>query len=210
MTSQSVPNDVEQRRAESTDAAWISVATPLAAPALSALCRDLETLYRLNPCLVFRSWETTGKDVYHTEFHNLSNEQNVAVDFTVIPGPADGITVTYGQGIKKRTLFAIEPYNTGSRLVITDDYEKLPPSERATRLKEVDKSLNAWGKSLYNYFRRYHHWSWLAPWRWYMRRLWIPMTPSARRITWIITVITLAEFVFFLLVLMIFLIEWGR
>lgn len=196
--------------ADSKDAAWVTITTPFIASELAELCHNLETLYRVNPCLTFRSWQTLGNNRYHAEYRNLSNNQEVVVDMTVVPESGYGFTVEYGRGIKKRTMFVIEAAGTGSRLVITDDYEHLSEEERTKRLQEVDKSLAVWGEGLHTYFKRFKRWSWLAPWRWYMRRLWIPMTPSARRITWMITLITAAEFVFFLLVLAIYLVEQGR
>ncbi len=44
-------------------------------------------------------------------------------------------------------------------------------------------------------------------WRWYIRRVWVPMKPSARRIVWLLYLITVVEFFFFLFVLLIYLIE---
>ena len=74
----------------------------------------------------------------------------------------------------------------------------------------MDKSLTAWAEALRLYFLRLRRWSWLPGWRWYIRRVWMPMKPSARRIVWFIYLITVAEFFFFLFVLLIFLIERGN
>ena len=68
----------------------------------------------------------------------------------------------------------------------------------------------AWADALRLYFLRRRRWSWLPGWRWYIRRVWMPMKPSARRIVWFIYLITVAEFFFFLFVLLIFLIERGN
>lgn len=70
----------------------------------------------------------------------------------------------------------------------------------------MDKSLQAWGVALRAYFLRLKRWSWLPGWRWYMRRVWVPMKPSSRRIAWLLCLITAVEF-FFLFVLLIYLIE---
>ena len=59
--------------------------------------------------------------------------------------------------------------------------------------REAGRSLHAWGVALNEYFKRH------APWRWYMRHVWTLMKPSARRITYIILLITLAELALFAL-----------
>jgi hypothetical protein len=81
----------------------------------------------------------------------------------------------------------------GSLLVVTDVYEGGTAAERRARGGEVDLSLNAWGRALHDYLRLWSRWSWLGPWRWYMRRAWQPMTPSARRIVWMIWVVSAFE-----------------
>ena len=65
--------------------------------------------------------------------------------------------------------------------------------ERRARAGEIDLSLNAWGRALHSYFGAWARWRWLGPWRWYMRRVWQPMKPSARRIVWMIWVISAFE-----------------
>ena len=60
------------------------------------------------------------------------------------------------------------------------------------------------------YFKRMKRWSWLPGWRWYIHRVWVPMKPSARRIVWLLYLITVAEFFFFLFVLLIFVLEQDR
>jgi hypothetical protein len=122
-----------------------------------------------------------------------------------------GVVVTYSDGLKRSTALAVEPADRGgSRLRITDDYSGWSEAERQARLAEVDRSLPQWGRDLYLYFRRWHRWSWLAPWRWYMTRVWIRMKPSARRITRWVLWITLAEFAAFLVVFAVFVLERSR
>ncbi len=191
----------------SRDAAWVTIPVPQDADTLARLCRDIEAVLRTNPYLYFSDWKQTGPSAYHAEFENQSNQQKVSVDFEVVPGPGRGLTINYASGIKKRTIFTIEPAATGSTLTIADDYEGLTDAERAARAGEADKSLHAWGVALRAYLLRLKRWSWLPGWRWYIRRVWIPMKPSARRIVWLLYLITLVEFLFFLFVLLIYLIE---
>ena len=191
----------------SRDAAWVTVPVPQSADELARHCRDVEVLFRINPYLYFSVWRRTGPDRYHAEFENHSNQQKLSVDMEVVSGPGQGFTVNYAGGLKRRTVFTLEPAASGSRLTITDDYEGLPAAERTARASEVDKSLHAWGVALRAYFLRQKRWSWLPGWRWYIRRVWVPMKPSARRIVWLLYLITVVEFCFFLLVLLIYLIE---
>lgn len=186
----------------SSDAAWVSLPTPLALPVLQELCRDIEVIFRLNPFYYFQSWIKTGPADYSLEFENQSNQTKNAVNIQLTE-TVEGFTVTYDQGLKKRTVFTLEAAAEGSRLTVTDDYEGIPESERAQRLLEVDRSLQAWGEALRLYFLRQKRWAWLPGWRWYMRRVWIPMKPSARRIVWMLYLITAAEFALFVLLILI-------
>ncbi len=204
------PGQTPRLPTDSQDVAWVMIPAPQSPEELAAYCRDVEALFRVNPYLYFSAWRQTGPASYHAEFENQSNGQKLAVDFDVTPGPGSGLTVTYRQGIKKRTFFTIEAHGTGSRLLVTDDYEALPAAEREARLQEVDKSLKAWGEALRVYFVRLRRWSWVPGWRWYLRRVWMPMKPSARRIVWLLFLITVVEFLFFLFVLLIYVIEQNK
>jgi hypothetical protein len=61
------------------------------------------------------------------------------------------------------------------------------------RAGEVDLSLNAWGRRLHDYLKQWARWHRVAPWRWYIRRVWQPMKPSARRIVWRIWMVSAFE-----------------
>jgi len=191
------------------DASWVSVDTPLELPALRDFCGDTERLFRINPYLEFQAWQRSGADGYHARFRNLSNQQTVALDMRIERVSPDEFAVVYRDGIKARTHFALEPTAAGSRVTITDDYSRLPDAERAQHIDEVDKSLNAWGWALHEYLRHEQRWGRFAPWRWYMRRWWLPMTPRARRITYMLVLITAAELVLVLLVALIYWIEFA-
>lgn len=189
------------------DRAWVTVPTTLSSEALREFCRDLERLYRINPYIEFRIWKETAPGQIHTEFRNLSNKQDYSLDLTLVPESDSAFSVHYTQGVKATTRFEIQPTGLGSSLTITDDYSRLSAEERAQRLDEVDKSLPAWGQAIFDYLRRHQRWGWIAPWRWYMRRVWMPMKPSARRIVWLLYLITVAEFFFFVFVALIWWLE---
>ncbi len=200
---------MNQERADlPRDASWVIVDTPLSLPALREFCTDIERLLRINPYLEFERWQRAGADGFHASFRNLSNQQSVTLDLRIERESDDAFTLLYRAGIKARTRFVLEPAGAGSRLSITDDYAGLPPAEREQRLHEVDKSLTAWGWALHEYLRREQRWGRYASWRWYMRRWWLPMTPRARRITYMLVLLTAAELVLILLVATIYWIEF--
>lgn len=196
--------------APAEDKAWVKIETPLSPAALREFCGNLERLYRINPALQFRVWQPCGSDRYHAEWRNLSNGCDESLDLQLVPESEWTLRVDYAEGLKALTRFTIEPAPGGAGLTITDDYDRLPEAERTARLDEVDRSLPHWGRGIQRYLLRQHRWGWFPPWRWFMRRLWLPMTPSGRRIVWWLWVITLAEFAFFLFVLVIYVIERSR
>ncbi len=203
-------SESEQAPIDSTDAAWVTIKTSLSPDALMGFSKDIEALVRANPYYVFKSWRESTQGHHRLQFRNLSNKQEIDVEMEVQEGPDRKFTLVYGSGLKKSTTFTIEPDDTGSILTIADDYAHLEESERESRLAEVDKSLPAWGEALFVYFKRIKRWSWLPGWRWYMRRFWTPMSPSSRRIVWMLYLITVVEFAFFLFVLLIYVLEQSR
>lgn len=186
------------------DAAWVVIETPLPSADLAAFCRDIERLYRINPYLEFRHWRPIAPGAFAVAFRNLSNQRELSLQLTLEPAAKGDFTVRYERGIKRSTRFVIEPIAAGSRLKITDEYDAAPGAD----IGEVDRSLHAWGVALGEYLQRERRWAWCAPWRWYMQRVWVPMKPSARRITFMILLVTLAEIALLVLVLAIYWIEY--
>jgi len=185
------------------DAAWVVIETPLSPGDLAAFCSDLERLYRINPYLEFGRWRGTAPGAFAVAFRNLSNQREFELLLALERTSASDFTVRYDRGVKRSTRFEIEPAATGSRLRITDEYHGTAAADTG----EVDKSLRAWGVALRDYLLREQRWGRCAPWRWYMRRVWVPMKPSARRITFIILMVTLAEIALIALVFAIYWIE---
>jgi len=95
--------------------------------------------------------------------------------------------------VKKKTVLQFEPSAEGSRLTIIDDYAGLSEKQRQEHLHEVDKSLNNWADYLQRYLVLWQRWSRFTLWRWYMCRVWQPMKPTGRRITYILLWITVLE-----------------
>jgi hypothetical protein len=192
------------------DAAWVTIETPFDAAELRSFLDDVERLYRINSLLVFEDWRQTGETGYRLRAKNLSNGRLLDTELDV-EATSDGITVRYSEGLKAATRFRVEPQPDGSaKLIVTDDYSGTAPDEREARIDEVDKSLVEWGRNLHRYLHQWKKWSWAPGWKFYMRRVWQPMKPMARRICFILIVVTAAEFVLFLLVFAIFWLELDK
>ena len=189
------------------DAAWVTIETPFAAGELRSFLDDVERLYRINSLLVFEDWHQTDETRYRLRAENLSNGRLLDTELGV-DATEDGIAVRYSDGLKTATRFRVEPRTDGpAKLIVTDDYSGTSPDERAARIDEVDKSLVEWGRNLHRYLHQWKKWSWLPGWKFYMRRVWQPMKPMARRICFILIVVTAAEFALFLFVFAIFWLE---
>ena len=194
----------------SQDAAWVTIETPLTADALLAFCRqDVERLFRINSLLKFEEWREVAENEHHVRLRNLVNDKELEAGLQV-ESLADGLRVTYDNGLKTTTTFRVETTGGGAQLVVTDDYSSTPVEERQARTDEVDKSLVQWGHDLHRYLARWNRWSRYAPWRWYMARVWQPMTPLARRVVFLLIVITAMEFAVFLMVMAIFVLELDK
>lgn len=191
------------------DAAWVTIPTRLPVAEVVDFCRDIERLLRINSMYEFEDWHETGPDSYAMKIHNLSNGQTLEVPFSVVRH-ADGVELVYGAGLKARTRFKVEPGPQGANLIVTDDYAGTPMTERESRAAEIDKSLVYWGNDLHRYLEQWRRWSAFRVWRWYMARVWQPMKPRARRVAFMVIVITALEFVAFLAVFLIFAMEWQR
>lgn len=194
----------------STDAAWVTIETPLTADALLAFCReDVERLFRINSLLKFEEWRHVAENEHHVRLRNFVNDKELETGLQVEP-LADGLRITYDNGLKTATTFRVEGKGGSARLVVTDDYSGTPAGERGARTDEVDQSLVQWGHDLHRYLARWNRWSRYAPWRWYMTRVWQPMTPMARRVVFLLIVITAMEFAVFLMVMAIFVLELDK
>jgi hypothetical protein len=189
------------------DAAWVVLETTLAPAELAAFCGDLERLYRINPFLEFASWEQDAPDRFRAEVLNHSNGQRTVVAATVTRTSDRALRVDYTEGLKQSTRVEIQPAPAGSRLTITDEYG---PTGAGARDAAVDRSLHAWGVALKAYLERDRRWGWIPLLRWYMQRVWLPMKPAARRITFLVLVIGLADVILVALGFAIYWIESGR
>ena len=186
--------DISTTKAVEDDSAWASVITPLSVEALMGFCSDAERLFRINPMLVFTKWEQTSENCFAFSGQNSSQEKSFDFDFELCVSKLDdGYRFDYDKGVKSSTVIKIEAAEQGSKLTITDHYDRLPASERESLLHEVDQSITIWAEYLQKFCISWNSWSKFFLWRWYMRRIWQPMKPTARRITYMLLWITVVE-----------------
>jgi hypothetical protein len=190
----------------SADSAWVSVASDLAPARLLDLLQNPDRLMRVNSQWVFAAWESLGLERYRFRIQNRSNGQLWETEARVVRLP-DGLRLDYQTGVKASTRLRVEVADGGSRLWIIDDYARLPQPERQARIGEVDRSLPRWGQDLYRHLRAWSRWSGVAPWRWYIERVWLRMQPLSRRLVLMLVWITAAELVLFGLLIAILIAE---
>lgn len=192
------------------DSAWVTIETPFDHDGMTGYLDDVERLFRINSQLIFENWHSLGNGEYKFTAKNLSNEKTTTTRFRAAR-EGDTLTVTYTAGLKTTTTFRLEANPNGTvDLVVTDDYSGTPADEREARVDEVDKSLPQWGRDLRLYLLTWKKWARLPGFKWYMRRVWQPMRPVARRICYLLIMITLLEFVAFLMVFTIFFLELDK
>lgn len=187
---------------DSKDAAWATINTPLEVYELIAFCQDIERLFRINPMLHFKKWTVLKPNGYHFIGQNISQETPFDFDLTfTVTHLSNGLQIDYQQGLKTRTTFIVDPVLIDSkclsRLTITDSYGGGSEQQRQQHLHLVDKSITIWADYLQQYLQSWKRWSHISLWRWYMRRVWQPMKPAGRRITYIL--LWIAGFEIFLL-----------
>ncbi|MEN8213842.1 MAG: hypothetical protein ABFR19_05700 [Pseudomonadota bacterium] len=200
-----------EQRGDGRDAAWAAINTPLAEQELLSFCReDVERLFRINPYLEFRRWERLAEGRYAFSGRNISQQQpfDFEVELDVEETP-DGLRVLYRGGLKSETIFQVDASSHGSKLTIHENYPSLDEGEQEQRLGEVDQSLTTWAGDIQKFLILWKRWSWLGPWRWYMRTVWQRMKPSGRRIAYMFWWITLVEIALIVLGAGIYLAEYS-
>ena len=194
----------------SEDVAWASTNTPLTVDALNDFCTNIERLYRINPMLEFKRWESKTNYQFTFTGRNISQEQPFDFECELSASKlGNGIRIDYDRGIKSSTTFTIEPAPQGSKLTITDRYERLPAEKRRAHLNEVDKSLSIWVQYLQQYLINWQRCSRFSLCCWYMRRVWQPMKPAGRRITYSLLWITAVEITLIMFGAAIYFVEYA-
>ena len=193
------------------DKAWVEFKTPLDQVTLLEFCQDVERLFRINPYLVFKRWETISAGQYRLHAVNHSQAPAFEIDTEITVEPLqDGLEIHYSRGLKSRTRITVQELSGSSSLVIEEKYESVPESERLDRLDEVDRSLTKWAEEIQHYLLQWQRWAWFGPWRYYKKRIWQRMKPAARRITFLLLCISAVEIALIGLGLAIYLIEFRK
>lgn len=185
------------------NAAWVTIPTRLPAAELFSACHNVERLFRLNPYLRIFSWRALSKNRFEAEWENYSNEQTIKIATGIEVAQLDNeLQLKYAAGIKRKTYFRIEqPQSTnGSLLMIIDDYGDSSQSD----IQQVDKSLSAWGQAAEKFFARYYYLRHIPCADKLIDRFWIRLSPSGRRIAYILIVITAIELIALLLFVVLY------
>jgi len=189
------------------DFASVEISTPFNESWLRSFVENPQRILRINSLFEFTTFEKIDDMHWHMVGKNLSNDLPFDVTFNTKIVPS-GILLTYKGWLKTSTQLQIKKTdNNTCRLIIIDDYSGTSANERNQRIAEVDNTITQWGNDIYRYLRQWKSWSWLPGWKPYMLGFWQGMKPSTRRISFMIIAITMAEFVVFLFVFLIFWLE---
>ena len=176
------------------DAAWVAFNVPMQVDELRLFCSDVERMFRINPHLEINKWEKIGDKQYQVQGRNTSQQPSFDFDYELsIDDSQTDLRVVYKNSLKQSTSFKVEAAEQGAKLTIIDEYTKLSEEAAKARENEIDRSLEVWAKYLQRFMMTWKRWSWISPWRWYMRRVWQPMKPMSRRITYMLVWITVFE-----------------
>ena len=189
--------------------AWAEFKTPLKHGALLLFCKDIERLFRINPYLEIKTWEKAERRKHLIHVINNSQKQPFSLKTNIyITEIENGLRAQYDHGIKSVTTFEVYPYLDGSKLKITELYHSISPDDKSDAINKVDKSLTKWAEEIQNYLISWHRWSWFLPWNKYKQHIWLPMKPTARRITYMLIWISFVEVALIFLGTIIYFLEY--
>lgn len=189
--------------------AWAEFKTPISQDALLKFCYQIEQLFRINPYLDIKKWKYLEKDKFFVELINHSQDPEFRLQTKLCMSHLkDGFLIDYENGIKSSTLLQTKPADGGSKLIITEHYHSENSEKYKNKLNKVDKSLTKWAEELQIYLSDMHRWSWFLPWRIYKQRIWLPMKPSGRRISYMLIWISIIEITLIALGVIIYFLEY--
>jgi hypothetical protein len=190
-------------RAAELDVASAETTLPIAPPTVAEFIGDVGRLLRLNPLLAIECWEAEDGG-YRLVAGNESNGH--ALDTLVrIERAGHGLSLRYESGLKQATRLRVEPAPEGARLVVTEHYPRIEDAQDP-RIAGVDKSLVPWVAAIRRHLLARMRWGWLPGWRWWHERFMLSMVPRSRRIVRLILWLSAAEFVIF--ILMVVVLRW--
>jgi len=201
-------SSAKSNQSENTDFARVEIKSPFDRKWMEAFISSPERLLRINSQVEYSTFEKIGEKSWHIIGKFLATDKSFDARFEAAKTD-EGLRLTYDDGtLKTFTDFAIKtPEQNTATLIVTDDYSGTSKKEREGRISEVDGTIIQWGNDLHRYLHQFKRWSWLPGWKWYMRRFWQKMKPSARRISFLILAISAGEFIIFLFVFTIFWLE---
>lgn len=186
------------------NAAWVGIELPLAPQQALDYVRNIERLLRLNPHLEIARFAGEAAGHYRLEGLNEMNGLAVSCGLTLQDASADGFRLDYDSGLKLSTEVTATPHAAGALLTIRETYRQ---PENEAELAQVDRSLTPWGMSIRRHLLGLSRWGRIPLYRWWRERIWLGMRPRERRITRLLVWITALEFVVFLFVLTVLVIE---
>jgi hypothetical protein len=192
--------------AATQNAAWVDIELPLAPEQALDYARNVERFLRLNPHLEIARFEHAAVGRYRLEGLNEMNGLAISCGLTLQDAGAEGFRLHYDSGLKLATAVTAAPHANGALLTIRESYRQ-PESD--ADLAQVDRSLTPWGVAIRRHLLGLSRWSWLPGYRRWRERVWLGMRPRERRIVRLIAWVTALEFVVFLFVLAILVIESG-
>ncbi len=189
------------------DFARVEIETPFDAEWLEQFISDPQRVLRINSQKEFSSFEREKENRWHMAGSNLISKQDFDSSFE-FEASKTMARLIYDDGLKTSTQLLIEDQGDGTaKLIIIEDYSGVDEDERRQRIDEVDNTIVQWGRDIHRYLYQWKRWSWVPGWKLYMRKFWQKMKPSARRISFMLLIITVLEFIGFLFVFTIYWLE---
>ncbi|MBF0609544.1 MAG: hypothetical protein HQL55_00290 [Magnetococcales bacterium] len=184
--------------------AWVEVATPLSCPELWQFLQDIRRLLRLNPHWNLHHWQQENL-LCQARLQDELVDYPLELSFLLESSPQTWtMTFHHRQGEKILTRFTLRPAADFTAILTIEDFYHHPLSHQHPRL---DHSLIPWGSAIHGHLLQQKKYGWLPGYAWYMDRVHLAMAPRNRRLTRLLLILSLAEFIFFLGVLALYLLQ---
>lgn len=180
--------------ADTENAAWVNIELPFSPQLALDYVRNVERFLRLNPHLDIASFEREADGRYRLEGLNEMNGLAVSCGLTLQDAGADGFRLDYDSGLKLATEVTAAAHAAGALLTIRESYRQ---PENDADLAQIDRSLTPWGMAVRRHVLGLARWSWLPGYRRWREHIWLGMKPRERRVTRLIVLTSLIEFVVF-------------
>jgi hypothetical protein len=180
--------------AATENAAWVDIELPLAPQQALDYVRNVERFLRLNPHLEITRFEGEADGRYRLEGLNEMNGLAVSCGLTLQDTGADGFRLDYDSGLKLATEVTAAAHAAGALLTIRESYRQ---PENDADLAQIDRSLTPWGMAVRRHVLGLARWSWLPGYRRWREHIWLGMKPRERRVTRLIVLTSLIEFLVF-------------